>query len=84
MSKEESKRKAAELAGKKDISSDDLMHEVNHITMVHIANLTRKASAERSFGKLKLITIVELRSSIDQDHLNNMAMLCIESDMAVK
>ena len=40
MSKEELKRKAAKLAEKysKDISSDDPLQEMNHITMVHNAN----------------------------------------------
>ena len=51
-SKEESKRKAAELAGKhsEDISSEDLEHEMNHIAMVHIANLSR-----RQLGALELL-----------------------------
>jgi len=37
---EELKCKAAKLAEKysKDISSEDLVHEINHITMVHNAN----------------------------------------------
>ena len=45
MSKEESKRKAAKLAEKysKDISSkEDLVQEMNHITMVYNTNFGRK------------------------------------------
>ena len=40
MSKEELKYKADKLAEKysKDISSEDLVQEMNHITMVHNAN----------------------------------------------
>ena len=44
MSKEELKRKAAKLAKQysKDNSSEDLVQEMNHITMVHNANFGRK------------------------------------------
>ena len=44
MSEEELKRKAAKLAEKysKDSSSEDFVHEMNHITMVHNANLGRR------------------------------------------
>ena len=44
MSKEELKRKADKLAEKysKDISSEDPVQEMNHITMVHGANFGRK------------------------------------------
>ena len=120
ISKEELKCKAAKLAEKysKDISSEDLVTEVNLITMVHKANCGRKqlgalellnalteyrlesiftnlcvsfrmfltapvtiASAERSFSKLKLITNYR-RYIMDQDHLNNLASLSMESDIA--
>ena len=52
MSKEELKRKAAKLAEKhsKDISSEDLVQEMNHITMVHNANFGRK-----QLGALELL-----------------------------
>ena len=44
MSKEEVKRKEVKLAQKysNDISSEDLEHEMNHITVVHNANFGRK------------------------------------------
>ena len=44
MSKEELKRKAAKLAEKysKDITSEDLVQEMNHIAMVHNDNFGRK------------------------------------------
>ena len=44
MSKDELKYKAVKLADKysKDISSEDLVQEMNHITMVHNANFGRK------------------------------------------
>ena len=120
MSEEELKHKAAKLVEKyfKDISGENLVQEMNHITMVHNANFGRKqlsalelvnalgeyrlegifsnlsvslrmfrtapvtiTSAERSFSKFKLITNY-LRSTMDQDRLNNLARLNIESDIA--
>ena len=52
MSKEELKRKAANLAEKysKDIISEDLVQEMNHLTMVHNAKLGRK-----QMGALELL-----------------------------
>ena len=115
MTKEELKCKAAKIVEKysKDINSEDLVQEKNHITMVHNANFGRKqlgalellnalaeyrlesiflnlsvslrmfltapitvASAERRFSKLKLIKNY-LRSTMDQDLLNNLARLSI-------
>ena len=70
MSKEELKCKAAKLAEKysKDICSEDLVQEMNHITMVHNANFGRKQ--------------LGLRSTMSQDRLKNLARLSIESDIA--
>ena len=121
-SKEELTRKASKLAEKysNDISSEDLVQEMNHITMVHNANCGRKqlgalellnalteyrlksifsnlcvslrmfltapvtvTSVERKFNKLKLITNY-LRYIMDQVRLNNLAKLCILSDIAKK
>ena len=52
MSEEELKRKAAKLAKKysKDVSSEDLVQEMNHITMVHNANFGTK-----QLGALELL-----------------------------
>ena len=59
MSKEQFKRKAAKLAKRysKDISSENLVQEKNHITMVHNANFGRK-----QLGALELLnTLAEYR-----------------------
>ena len=52
MSEEELKRKAAKLAKKysKDVSSEDLVQEMNHITMIHNANFGTK-----QLGALELL-----------------------------
>ena len=56
MSKEELKRKAAQPAEKhsKNISTEDIVQEMNHITMIHNTNFGRK-----QLGELELLNALE-------------------------